>query len=312
MPFAEDVRAELAEVLPAQPHCRLAQLAGVVRHAGTFHLLSGGAVEVHVDLASSLAARRTVELLRTRGAACEIRTYREHRFERSTRFLIAVAGDPRSLQALHEAGVLGVNLAPVERVPARVVARSCCRRAYLRGAFIGCGSLSRPRSPAHLEWRVTNEAAALQLRELAESEGVPLGVHETQRYWLVYAKSRETIRGLLAALGAHGAELRLEEEGVFAWAREEANRLANADAGNLRRQAVASARHTDAIEQLGGPGALPPELRVVAELRMRRPDATLTELGEAAVPPLSKWAVASRLRRIVQRAELEGGLGRIE
>ena len=65
VPFAEDVRAELAEVLPVQAHCRLAQLAGVVRHAGAFHLLAGGAVEVHIDLASSLAARRTVELLRS-------------------------------------------------------------------------------------------------------------------------------------------------------------------------------------------------------------------------------------------------------
>ncbi len=129
-------------------------------------------------------------------------------------------------------------------------------------------------------------------------------MHETQRYWLVYAKSRETIRGVLAALGAHGAELRLEEEGVFAWAREEANRLANADAGNLRRQAVASARHSDAIERLGGPNALPPDLRAIAELRLRLPDATLAELGEAAIPRLSKWVVAARLRRIVMRAEL--------
>jgi DNA-binding protein WhiA len=289
--FAEDVRAELAEVLPAQEHCRLAQLAGVVRHAGTLHLQAGGAVEVHVDLASSLAARRTVELLRERGASCEVRTYREHRFERATRFLIVVAGDARSLQALHEAGVLGPSLAPTERVPARIVGRSCCRRAYLRGAFIGCGSLS-------------SDAAALQVQELAEAEGFALGVHETPQHWLAYAKSRETIRGLLAALGAHGAELRFEEEGVFAWAREEANRLANADAGNLRRQAAAAARHAEAIEQMGGPDALPPELRSVAELRLRLPDATLAELGDAAMPRLSKSAVASRLRRIVQRADL--------
>jgi cell division protein WhiA len=303
VPFAEDVRAELAEVLPVQPHCRLAQLAGVVRHAGTFHLLAGGAVEVHVDLASSLAARRTVELLRERGAVCEIRTYREHRFERATRFLIVVGGDARSLQALHEAGVLGPSLAPTERVQARIVARGCCRRAYLRGAFIACGSLSRPRSPAHLEWRVSSDAAAVELRELAEGEGFALGVHETPRHWLVYAKSRETIRGLLAALGAHGAELRFEEESVFAWAREEANRLANADAGNLRRQAAAASRHTQAIAELGGPDALPPELRSIAELRLRLPDATLAELGEAAVPRLTKSAVASRLRRIVERAD---------
>ena len=184
--------------------------------------------------------------------------------------------------------MLGPSLAPTERVPARIVSRGCCRRAYLRGAFIGCGSLSRPRSAAHLEWRVSSDTAALQLQELAEVEGFALGVHETPRYWLAYAKSRETIRGLLAALGAHGAELRLEEEGVFAWAREEANRLANADAGNLRRQAAAAARHTEAIEQVGGPDALPPELRAVAELRLRLPDATLAELGDAAMPRLTQ------------------------
>ena len=79
MPFAEDVRAELAEVLPAQEHCRLAQLAGVVRHAGTFHLLAAGAVEVHVDLASPLAARRTVELLRKRKVITTLLTPEEER-----------------------------------------------------------------------------------------------------------------------------------------------------------------------------------------------------------------------------------------
>ena len=144
MPFAEDVRAELAEVLPAQAHCRLAQLAGVVRHAGTFHLLAGGVVEVHVDLGSSLAARRTVELLRGRGAACEIRTYREHRFEQATRFLIVVGGDPRSLQALHEAGVLSTSLAPLEQVPPRLPARRVHRlRLALEAAQPGAPGMAR-------------------------------------------------------------------------------------------------------------------------------------------------------------------------
>src|SRR2546421_615816 len=84
-------------------------------------------------------------------------------------------------EVLPEAGVLSPSLAPSERVPARIVSRGCCRRAYVRGAFIGCGSLSRPRSEAHLEWRVSSDAAALQLQELAEVEGFALGVHETRR-----------------------------------------------------------------------------------------------------------------------------------
>ena len=304
MPFAEDVRAELAEVLPVQEHCRLAQLAGVVRHAGTLHLQAGGAVEVHVDLASSLAARRTVELLRGRGASCEIRTYREHRFERATRFLIVVAGDARSLQALHEAGVLGPSLAPTERVPARIVGRGCCRRAYLRGAFIACGSLSRPRSAAHLEWRLSSDAAALQVQELAEAEGFALGVHETPRHWLAYAKSRETIRGLLAALGAHGAELRLEEEGVFAWARERPTGLptrTRATCDGRPRPRPGTRRRSS---RWAGPTRCLPSCAAWPNCACACPMQRLAELGDAAMPRLSKSAVASRLRRIVQRADL--------
>ena len=152
--FSEDVRAELAEAAAGAAHCRLALLAGVVRHAGSFHL-RGRAVEVHVDLA--LAARRRAarsSCCATRGATCEIRTYRERRFERATRFLIVVA----RRRALAAGAARGRRARPrASRRPsacrARIVARGCCRRAYLRGAFLGCGSLSRPRRPAHLEWR---------------------------------------------------------------------------------------------------------------------------------------------------------------
>ena len=195
---------------------------------------------MHVDLASSLAARRTVELLRERGAACEIRTYREHRFARATRFLIVVGGDARSLQALHEAGVLGTSLAPLERVPRASSRAAAAARAYLRGAFIALRlalGAAQPGAPrvARLERRRGDRVA-----RACGGRGLPARRARDGALLDRLAKSRETIRGLLAAMGAHGAELRLEEEGVFAWAREEANRLANADAGNLRRQAQAS------------------------------------------------------------------------
>ena len=126
-------------------------------------------------------------------------------------------------------------------------------------------------------------------------------MHDGARYALAYAKSRETIRELLASMGAYGAELRLEEAEVVAFTRESANRLANADAGNLRRQTGAAARQLAAIDALGGPAALPPELQGVAEQRVRMPEATLEELADAL--RLTKATVAGRLRRIRQRAE---------
>ena len=112
-------------------------------------------------------------------------------------------------------------------------------------------------------------------------------MHEGRRHALAYTKRSETIRDLLAALGAHGAELRHEEEAVLRWARERANRLTNADAANLRRQADAAARQRAAIEALGGPDELPTALRIAAELRLEHPDATLAELATAlSSPPL--------------------------
>jgi DNA-binding protein WhiA len=301
--FAEDVRAELCETLPRADHCRLAQLAGLLRFAGAFHLQGRGDVHVRLDLGSPAAARRAVSLLRERGAICEVRTYHERRFARHTRFQLVVGGDARSLQVLHEAGALAPSLAPAEELPPRLVARSCCRRSYLRGAFLAAGSISGPRSGAHLEWRASSRRAAEEIARVAHAEGFILGVHERPAYAMAYAKRLETVRDLLAALGAHGAELRLEEEAVLRATREQVNRLTNADEGNIGRQAAASSRQRAAIAELGGPERLDPELRTVAELRVVHPEATLSELALLARPPLSRAAVAGRLRRIVARAD---------
>ena len=121
---------------------------------------------MHLDLAESAVARRAFSLLRTFGVASEIRTYRRRAFEGATRYQLHVAGDERALQVLHEAGVLTSRLSPLEYPPRRVVARSCCRAAYLRGALLGGGSLSGPRSP-HLEIRSASPDGASFIARIA-------------------------------------------------------------------------------------------------------------------------------------------------
>jgi cell division protein WhiA len=306
MSFGEAVRAEMSESLPAAPHCRLALLSGVLRAAGRLHLHGRGELHVDCDLASAAVARHLVTLLRAGGATCEIRTYHERRFGKRARYQVIVGSDARSLQVLEEAGVLGSSLAPSERVPRRVVARSCCRRTFLRGAFIASGSLTDPRAGAHLELRSASPESAQELAELAAEEGFPLAVHVGGRHAIAYAKRGETIRDLLVALGAHGSELRLEEAAVLAETRAQANRLANADAGNLRRHARAAEEQLAAIEHLGGLDALTTPLRTVAELRVVYPEASLSELADLSHPPLTRAAIAGRLRRIVERADQNG------
>ena len=155
MSFSEDVRHELVERPPARSCCRLAFLSGLIRHAGSLQVRSGGELAAVAELADPAAARLAFTLLRERGADCEILSFREHRFQRRNRVLLRIAGGT-SIQLLHEAGVLSEALTPLERPPRRLLNRACCRGAYLRGALVAAGSVSAPRQPAHLEVRTAS------------------------------------------------------------------------------------------------------------------------------------------------------------
>jgi DNA-binding protein WhiA len=302
MSLSDDLRNELAGIAPRQECDRLAELSGLFHAAGTVHLRGRGEVAVHLDLASSAVARRAFSLLRGFGVESEIRTYRRRAFERETRYQLHVAGGPHAVQVLHEAGVLTAGLAPLERPPKRVVARSCCRSAYLRGALLGAGSLSGPRSP-HLELRAASLEGAEFLAGLAEAEDVPLKVADRGRHAVAYAKGAEAIAGLLAAAGASDAVLVFEERAVLGSTRASANRLANADHANLVRTSRAAHAQLRAVRRLDL-DTLPPKLREIADLRLRHPTLSLRELALRCDPPATKSAAHRRLQQLVRLARL--------
>ena len=302
MSLSDDLRNELAAIAPRQECDRLAELSGLFHAAGTVHLRGRGEIAVHLDLASSAVARRAFSLLRGFGVESEIRTYRRRAFDRETRYQLHVAGGPHAVQVLHEAGVLTAALAPLERPPKRVVARSCCRAAYLRGALLGAGSLSGPRSP-HLELRAATVEGAEFLAGLAASEGVRLAVADRGRHAVAYAKGAETIADALAAAGASNAVLVLEERAVIGATRAAANRLANADHANLVRTGRAAHQQLRALHRLDL-DALPPQLREIADLRLRHPTLSLRELALRCDPPATKSVAHRRLQRLVRLARL--------
>jgi hypothetical protein len=298
--LSDDLRNELAAIAPRKECDRLAELSGLAHTAGSIHLRGRGEVSVHFDVASAAVARRAFALLRAFGVETEIRTYRRRAFEQETRYQLHVPGHGRALQVLHEAGILGPALAPLERPPRRVVARACCRSAYLRGALLGAGSLSGPRSP-HLEIRTASSEGARFLAELA-----PLTVRERGRHAVAYAKGADTIADVLAAAGASYAALALGEHAVVGATRAHANRLANADHANLVRTSRAAHAQVQALRRLQRGGRieeLPARLREVAELRLANPSLSLRELGLKCRPPAPKAAVHRRLRKLVRLAE---------
>jgi DNA-binding protein WhiA len=301
---SEDVREELASIAPQRECDRRAELSALFHSAGSLHLRGAGDWALHLDLGSGAAARRAWALLRDSGIRSEIRTYRRHAFVTATRYQLHVPGDVDALRVLAAAGVVDRRHAPLERPPRRVVSRSCCRAAYLRGAFLGAGSLSLGRSP-HLELRATSPDSAALLARLARAEGVQLATAHRAAHSLVYAKSWETIESLLALMGASETVLALEERQVVAETRGRANRLANADHANLVRTSRSARRQLEAVEWLAAHdelGALPDPLREAAELRLRHPNASLRELAARTDPTATKAAVHRRLRALEELA----------
>jgi cell division protein WhiA len=303
--LSDEVRGELAAIYPRKACCRLAELSALVRTAGSVHLRGSGRLSVHLEVASSPVARRAFALLRGYGLRCEIRVFRRPAFERATRYQLHLPDDPRVLQALHEAGILGPRLTPLDRPPRRVVRRSCCRAAYLRGAFLASGSVSGPRD-AHLELRAADVPGAEFLAELAASEGFRLTVMARRGHAFAYLKGVEAIADLLAFLGAHATALRLAEAAVVGATRARANRLTNADHANIRRASRAAGAQLRAIERLRSEGrlsTLAPELREMAALRTRHPTLSLRELALRCSPPATKAAAQRRLGRLRRLAD---------
>ena len=305
MSLSEDLRNELAAIAPRSDCDKLAELSGLFHAAGSVHLRGRGEVAVHLDVASSAVARRAFSLLRDFGVTSEIRTYRQHAFERSTRYQLHVAGDDRALQVLYEAGVLTQRLAPLEHPPRRVVSRACCRAAYIRGALLGGGSVSGPRA-GHLELRSASLRGAEFIAEVAAREGARLAVLDRSRHAVAYAKGTEAIADLLVAAGASDAVLAFQESAVMSATRARANRLANADHANLVRASRAAHAQLRAVEELRKSGelaALPRPLQEIAELRTRHPTLSLRELALKCRPPATKAAAHRRLRKLQRLAE---------
>lgn len=302
---SEDVREELARIVPRRACDQRAQLSALFHSAGSLHLRAGGDWALHLDLGSGAAARRAFTLLREAGLRSEIRTYRRRAFDRATRYQLHVAGDADALRVLGAAGVVDRRHAPLERPPRRVVGRACCRAAYLRGAFLGGGSLSLSRSP-HLELRAASRASASFLCEIASVDGGKLAVAERSTHAVAYAKSWEAIESVLAVMGASETVLALEERAVVAETSARANRRANADHANLVRTSRSAQLQLDAVAHLRAAGRLeqlPHSLREAADLRLRHPSDSLRELAARTDPPATKAAVHRRLRRLAELAD---------
>jgi len=314
--FTRAFREELARVEDRQPCCRMAAAAGLVHTAGTF-LIRGGAgeddrYEIRVATTVQGAAKMAYSQFKAFGAEGDLMTRREPRLHQRLVYEVHIKGTPAALQALNEMGALSDSFELDLGISRRLVRKNCCRNAFVRGCLIGAGSANSPQREAHLEIVTSNQAFAADLAKLLDDMRFHPGVRVRRGSHVVYLKGRDEVAGLLGLAGAHEAALQLEEQAVVKEVRSRANRLANCDAANMRRTGAAASRQLEAIEALERSGrlaSLPAALREMADLRVRHPYLSLSELAEAGGEGLTRSAVNHRLRRLVEAAERTGKKG---
>lgn len=307
--FTDRVRQELARLDVRDDAAGRAELAALLRFAGSLHLVGiGGGVarlRMEVETTSGAVARRTFGLLQaTHDVRAELRVRAPGGVRRRSTYGVMVGEDVAAQVAL-DLALVDADGRPTRGVPDGLTGRPAA--AYVRGAFLAAGSVSSPGRAPHLEIAVRHAETAEGLGALVRSLGDGRGsVGETATGHRVVVKSGEAIGSLLAAIGAPNAFLRWEEQRLRRQLRNDAQRLANADAANVRRAIDAAASQSRAveaaIEQVGWDG-LDDDLRQVALARLANPAASLAELGELCDPPVGKSAVHRRLKRLEALAD---------
>jgi DNA-binding protein WhiA len=223
---------------------------------------------------------------------------------RGNRYVVRVVKDGEALA--RQTGLLDGRGRPVRGLPPQVVSGSTCdAEAAWRGAFLAHGSLTEPGRSSSLEITCPGPEAALALVGAARRMGIPAKAREVRGVDRVVVRDGDAISALLTRLGAHESVLAWEERRMRREVRATANRLANFDDANLRRSAraavAAGARVKRALEILGDD--IPDHLAAAGKLRLEHSQASLEELGQLADPPLTKDAVAGRIRRLLAMAD---------
>ena len=193
-----------------------------------------------------------------------------------------------------------------EEVDPILLKNSCCRRAFLRGAFLCVGSMSNPSKSYHLEFVCEHEAWALQIQQEIASFQIEAKIIKRKKYYVVYLKEGTSIVDLLNVMGAHRALMQMENLRVEKEVRNSVNRQVNCEAANITKTVNAANKQIEDIEYLKkhyGLLNLPEGLRQMAEVRLEHPDSSLLELGEYLNPPVGKSGVNHRLRKLGELAE---------
>lgn len=313
MSFSLKVKEELSSVLPQARHCRIAELAALVGMCGHIYTTADGKHYIRVNSENRYVVSKChIIIKKVFGYDSDI-TVRYNIDTKNRTYIMSVMDSDVAIKVLlatrlmEPDGSINRDMSLVSTVG---ISNMCCKRAFLRGAFLAGGSISDPEKSYHFEIVSSGKRKAEQIMGAVKAFELDARIVERRRYYVVYLKEGAQIVDMLNVMGAHISLMELENVRVVKEVRNSVNRKVNCETANLSKTIGAAVKQIEDIEYIRnkiGLHSLSEGLEQIADLRVQYPDTPLKELGEMLSPPVGKSGVNHRLRKISQIAdELRG------
>lgn len=309
MSFSGNVKEELSEHWSSARHCQIAELAAILGLCGSIIINSRNEYRVKVHTENKAVARKVFTLIKkTFNIESDI-SIRRNIQKQSVSYSVVVKQHQDALRVLQAVKLIDEHLDGFEEVRIVnpiVVQQTCCKRAFIRGAFLAAGSMSDPKKAYHFEIVCAAEPMAEQIRELMSSFSMDAKIVQRKKSYVVYLKEGSQIVDILNIMEAHVSLMELENVRILKEMRNTVNRKVNCETANLNKTVSAAVKQLEDITYLRdtiGLEKLSEGLEEVASARLSHPDASLKELGALLSPPVGKSGVNHRLRKLGDLAE---------
>ena len=302
--FSNDVKNELSRLETNEVCCDKAEVLGVLRMSGAI-VIRGMNIGIHFSTENAALARRVLQILKNNyQVQTEVVITRSRRLKKNNRYQVRVLPAPQVSIAMNDLQLLSME----SDLKNPLLNKQCCKRAFLRGAFLGGGSISRPSSDYHLEMVTGNEDFARSIIKVMHTFSMKAKLTDRKNDYIVYLKDGESITNFLRVIGAHNSMMELENVRVLKEMRNNVNRRVNCETANLGKVVKAAVRQVNCIKFIDehmGLSELPQALQDTARLRLEYPDASLNELVEYS-GGIGKSGINHRLKKL---QEMAVGLG---
>lgn len=311
MSFASETRNELSRIQLDKKCCMLAEIAGFIRVCGSIGLAGGGKFRIVTTTENPAVARHFKMLVKQYfNVEATLEVGEGNTLKKGKYYIMTIGPEQLSEQILRETGILmireGMNFIS-DGIHSEIIRKKCCKKAYLRGLFLGSGTVTDPEKEYHFEIVcATDILASDTIKMLGSFDGIKAKKAKRKKEYVVYIKNSEQIVDILAIMGATGKLFEYEDVRIKKGIRNQANRINNCDQANIDKAVAAAERHIANIKKIDktiGIDSLPDKLKEVAEMRLKHPDVSLTELGELMNPPMKKSGINKRLMKIEEIAK---------